>query len=206
MVVGLGAGSTARFAVERIAALIANRELSEILAVPCSRDVAALAARLGIPATSIDDHPAMDLTIDGADEVDANLDLIKGAGGALLREKIVAQVSRREIIVVDASKASARLGTRSALPVEVTPFGWRSQAHYIASLGGRANVRIAGGAPYRTESDNLILDCTFGPLGDPHALARRLEERAGIVTHGLFLGLATDLVVAGADGVRHVTR
>jgi len=147
------------------------------------------------------------LTIDGADEVDPNLDLIKGGGGALLREKIVAQASRREIIVADESKLSPALGTRWAVPVEVVPFGWRTQALYLESLG--ADVRLRqdeNKKTFTTDQGNLILDCQFGPLLQPADLAAKLNSRTGIVEHGLFLDLATDLIVASAEGVRHIER
>jgi ribose 5-phosphate isomerase A len=207
MVIGLGHGSTAVFAVRRIAELLKAGTLKEILGVPCSKQVAAEAQQLGIPLTTPEEHPVIDLTIDGADEVDPNLDLIKGAGGALLREKIVAQASRREIIVIDESKLSAALGTQRALPVEVAPFGWRAQAAYIETLGARVSVRQASkGIPFKTDQGNLILDCTFGPIAEPALLGDALSTRAGIVEHGLFLGLATDVIVAGSEGVRHLRR
>ncbi len=205
MVVGLGAGSTALFAVQRIASLIASGELSDILGVPCSRAVGTAAERLGIALTTLEAHPVIDVTIDGADEVDPRLALIKGGGGALLREKIVAQASRREIIVVDGSKSSPMLGMRRWLPVEVVPFGWRSQARYLESLGAQVRVRAGRtGTPFRTDQNNLILDCAFGPIRDPRALSRVLSERAGIVEHGLFVDLVTDLIVADEDGARHL--
>jgi len=165
------------------------------------------ARRLGIPLTTLDDNPTVDLTIDGADEVDPNLDLIKGGGGALLREKIVAQASKREIIVVDESKLSAALGTRWSVPVEVVPFGWRLQRAYLESLGGRPVLRHSSdGAPFETDQGNLILDCDFGPISQPDQLADRMNERAGIVEHGLFIRLATDVIVAGVEGIRHLRR
>jgi ribose-5-phosphate isomerase (EC 5.3.1.6) len=149
----------------------------------------------------------LDLTIDGADEVDPQWNLIKGGGGALLREKIVAQASAREIIVVDETKLSPRLGTRFAVPVEVLPFGWRSQARFLETLGATYTIRQnPDGARFITDSGNLILDCHFGPLADARALADALAARAGIVEHGLFIGLVTDLIVAGADGVHWQTR
>ena len=207
MTIGLGAGTTARMAAKRIAVMLAREELSEIVAVPCSREVERSAARMGIPLTTLDEHPVIDVTIDGADEVDPSLALIKGGGGALLREKIVAQASRREIIAVDASKTSPLLGTRRTVPVEVVPFGWRSQAAYVESLGAEVRMRCApDGTPVRTDQNNFILDCRFGPIREPRALARALADRAGIVEHGLFLALATDVIVAGADGIRHLTR
>jgi ribose 5-phosphate isomerase A len=207
MVVGLGHGSTAIFAVRRIAQLLHEGQLRDILGVPCSRQVEEDARRLGIPLTTLDEHPVIDLTIDGADEVDPNLNVIKGGGGALLREKIIAQASRREIIVVDESKLSPALGTHWPVPVEVAPFGWRSQAAFLELLGAEVVLRLNSNvSPFKTDQGNLILDCRFGPISDPAQLATRLNERAGIVEHGLFLGLATDVIVAGVEGVRHLKR
>jgi ribose 5-phosphate isomerase A len=207
MVVGLGHGTTTIFAVRRIAELLQAGALKNILGVPCSIQVEKEAQHVGIPLTTLEEHPVIDLTIDGADEVDPNLDLIKGGGGALLREKIVAQASRREIIVVDESKLSPALGTRWAVPVEVVPFGWRTQALYLESLGADVNLRQDGNTKtFTTDQGNLILDCQFGPLSQPAELAAKLNARTGIVEHGLFLGLATDLIVAGAEVVRHIER
>ncbi len=205
MVLGLGHGSTAAFAIRRIAQLLAAGELEDVLAVPCSRQVEEEARRLSIPLTTLDDHPVIDLTIDGADEVDPHLNLIKGGGGALLREKIVAQASRREIIVVDEAKLSPVLGTRWPVPVEVAPFGHRSQVDFLRSIGARPVLRQRDdGTPFLTDQQNFILDCHFGLIIEPAALADRLSGRAGIVEHGLFIGLATDLIVAGHKGVRHL--
>jgi ribose 5-phosphate isomerase A len=207
MVIGLGHGSTAAFAMRRIADLLKSDRLKNILGVPCSTQVEAEARRLGIPLTTLEEHPSIDVTIDGADEVDPQLDLIKGAGGALLREKIVAQVSSREIIVVDESKMVPVLGALRALPVEVVPFGWRTQAEYLQSLGARAVVRTrADGTFLPTDQGNLILDCKFGSINQPASLAALLSARAGIVGHGLFLGLASDVICAGPEGVRHLRR
>jgi ribose 5-phosphate isomerase A len=147
------------------------------------------------------------VTIDGADEVDPQLNLVKGGGGALLREKLVAQATTREIIVVDESKLSPRLGTKHVLPIEVLPFGWRSQVGFLKSLGARCVIRqTTDGEQYHTDQGNLIADCNFGPIADVPKLARQLETRAGIVEHGLFLGLTSVVVVAGAEGVREITR
>jgi ribose 5-phosphate isomerase A len=207
MVVGLGHGSTAAFAVRRIARLLREGQLAKVLGVACSRDVEQQARQLGIPLTTLDRHPVVDLTIDGADEVDPRLDLIKGGGGALLREKIVAQASRREIIVVDESKLSPTLGKHWPVPVEVVPFAWLALVAYLESLGARPVLRLKiDETPFKTDQGNLILDCHFGPIKDPGALAARLNERAGIVEHGLFIGLATDVIVAGPQGVRRMTR
>jgi len=205
MVVGLGHGSTAAFAVERIGALLREGALSDILAVPCSLEVASEAEGLGIPQTTLDEHPVVDLTIDGADEVDPNLDLIKGGGGALLREKIVACASRREVIVVDESKLSERLGLQFALPVEVIPFARTTEARFLESLGAKVILR-GGRNPFLTDAGNLILDCRWPAIEDACELAARLDRRPGIVGHGLFLELATDLVVAGPNGIRHSVR
>jgi ribose 5-phosphate isomerase A len=207
MVVGLGHGSTALFAVRHIAALLQAGSLSGILGVPCSLQVEEEARRLGIPLTSLDEHPIIDVTIDGADEVDPNLDLIKGRGGALLREKMVAQASHREIIVVDETKLSPALGTRWPVPVEVVPFGWRTQALYLESVGAHVSARRnSDGTFFKTDQGNLILDCKFGPLSQPPQLAAKLNTRTGIVEHGLFIDLATDVIVANAKGVRHLKR
>jgi len=207
MVVGLGFGSTARYAVERIAQRLAAGDLREIVVVPTALQVEREARRLGIPLTSLDEHPQIDLTIDGADEVDPDLNLIKGGGGALLREKIVAQVSHREIIVVDESKLSEKLGTQFPIPVEVLPFGWRVVAQYLELLGATASLRrAADGKPLGTDQGNWILDATFGPLEDPQPVADQLDRKAGVIAHGLFLGLATDVIVAGQGGLRHLHR
>jgi ribose 5-phosphate isomerase A len=207
MKVGLGTGSTAIHATRRIAELVAAGELHDITGFATSKATHAEAVRLGIPMLS-DDLPAdLDLVIDGADEVDPALDVIKGGGGALLREKIVAQASRRVIIVADEGKLSPQLGIQWPVPVEVLPFGWRAQARFLESLGAAWTLRrTPEGSQFVTDSGNMILDCAFGPIADPLRLAATLGARAGIVEHGLFIGLATDLVVAGQDGIHHRTR
>ncbi|EPX60518.1 Ribose 5-phosphate isomerase A [Cystobacter fuscus DSM 2262] len=202
MVVGLGTGSTAAHVVHRLAALRSEGKLLDVKGVPTSRRTEALAESLGVPLTTLEAHPVLDLCIDGADEVDPALRLIKGGGGALLREKIVAQASRRLIIVVDEGKLSPRLGTRWAVPVEVVPFGWRSQALYLEGLGARVTQRLGPeGSPFVTDQGHFILDCAWGALEDPEALAARLQARAGLVEHGLFLGMTSELIVAGSRGV-----
>jgi ribose 5-phosphate isomerase A len=204
-VVGLGHGSTTAFAIEKLSQLLQSGKLTGIVAIPCSLEVEAHAKRLGIPLTSLEVHPVIDLTIDGADEVDGQMNLIKGGGGALLREKVVACASRREVIIVDGSKLSAKLGTRFALPVEVVPFAWTIEKRFIEELGSNV-TRRGGEAPFKTDQGNYILDCRFPSIGDAPQLARLLNDRAGIVEHGLFIDLATDLIVADKNGIHHLTK
>ena len=207
MVLGLGGGSTAALAIAAIAERLRAGELQRIVSVPCSTQVEAEARRLGVPLTTLEDHLQIDLTINGADEVDPQLNLIKGGGGALPREKIVAQATAREVIIVDETKLSRTLGARHTLPVGVLPFGWRTQEDFLRSLGARATLRTAVHGPaFTTDQGNLILDCDFGVLDDPVGLALQLQGRDGIVAHGLFLGLASDVVVGTSAGIRHLRR
>jgi len=206
MVVGLGTGTTAIFAIRRIAARWRDGELPGLVAVATSTETAAAAQSLGIPLLGEDMPRAIDLTIDGADEVDPALDLIKGAGGALVREKIVAQASGRVVIVVDPSKVSDELGSKALLPIEVLPWGWKSQLRYLTGLGATVIAREADGRRYLTDGGNIILDCGFGTITDPAGLAATLEARAGIVGHGLFVEIADDVIVAGPAGVEHRRR
>jgi len=204
MVVGLGHGSTTAFAIEKLAQLLRAGTLANIVAIPCSLEVEDHAKRLDIPLTTLEAHPDIDLTIDGADEVDDQLNLIKGGGGALLREKVVACASKREIIIVHDSKLSDKLGTQFALPVEVVPFAWTIEKRFIEKLG--ATVALRGSEiPFTTDQGNFILDCRFPVIDDTHQLAQLLNARAGIVEHGLFIDLATDLIVANEQGVHHLT-
>lgn len=207
MVVGLGSGTTAMHALRQLAQLLHDGQLHDIVGVPTSVVVEGEAQRLGIPLTSFADHPIIDVTIDGADEVDPELNVIKGGGGALLREKIVAQASRREIIIVDQSKLSPALGTHWAVPVEVVPFGWQTQVRFLESLSARVKLRLSGnGRPFMTDQGNFILDANFGPINHLSRLASQIKMRAGVVEHGLFLGMATDVIVASPDGIRHLKR
>jgi ribose 5-phosphate isomerase A len=206
MVVGLGTGSTTQFAIERLGELILGGRLRNIAGIPSSLRTEHAAQDLGIPLTDFDAHPVIDVTIDGADEVDPDLNLIKGGGGALLREKVLAQASRRNVIIVDESKLAPRLGTTWALPVEVVPFARAAEERFIASLGADVRLRSKDGRPVVTDQGNLLLDAAFGPMDDPAAIAEKLNGRAGIVEHGLFLGLAHDVIVASKDGIRHLKR
>ena len=205
MIVGLGTGSTAIYATRRLGHLLRDGLLHDIVAVPTSAATAVAAQQLRIPLLANDLAREIDITIDGADEVSPELDLIKGGGGAMLREKIVAQASHRHITVVDDSKLSPTLGARRAVPVEVVRFGWRRQAEYLHRLGAEVTLRmLPGGASFVTDQGNLVLDCRFGPIADPAGLATRIRARAGVVEHGLFVGLTSDVIVAGADGLRHL--
>ncbi len=208
MTVGLGTGSTAIFAIRRIGALIASGELHDIVGVPTSSASAAAALALGIRLTNLGEGvTSIDVTIDGADEVDPGMNLVKGGGGALLHEKIVAQASRREVIVVDGAKSSPRLGTLHVLPVEVVPFSAAAETAYLQSIGASVVTRMQEhDVVFVTDETNVILDCDFGPIDDLERLNALLHARAGIVEHGLFLGLATDLLIAGPDGVEHRAR
>ena len=205
MIVGLGHGSTAMFALHKIAELIKAGSLNQILGIPCSNEIEKEAQTLNVPLTTLGEHPQIDITIDGADEVDPNLNLIKGGGGALLREKIVANATTREIIVIDESKLSPVLGTNHALPVEVTQFGWETQVSFIKSLGAECNLRMGQeNIAFITDSGNYLLDCDFGPIENLNSLAEKLERRTGVIEHGLFLGLTTDVIAAGEAGLTHL--
>lgn len=206
MVVGLGTGSTAYYALQRISELLATGELENIYGIPSSIHTAQEAQKMGIPLSSLDDHPRISVTIDGADEVDPQLNLIKGGGGALLREKILAQNSKREIIIVDQTKLVRQLGSSHPLPVEVLPYACRSEMNFLESLGAQVTLRTnKDGSTYKTDQDNLILDCRFGPIAEPDQLAAALSSRAGILEHGLFLALASQVIVASEDGIKHLT-
>jgi ribose 5-phosphate isomerase A len=205
MVVGLGTGSTAAFVVEGLAARVAGG--LQVVGVPTSERTAAQARRLGIPIATFAEHQRLDLTIDGADEVAlGTLDLIKGLGGALLREKIVAAASNRLIIVVDQEKLVERLGEHTPVPVEVTQFGWQVTAVKLAGLGCTPQRRYTSGEqPYVTDGGNYILDCRFGPLADPSLIERRIAKTVGTVESGLFVGCTSVVVVASMTGVEVLT-
>ena len=206
MVVGLGTGSTAVFAVRRIGALLAEGRLQRIIGIPTAEVTAREAERAGVPLGTLDDHPSVDLTIDGADEIDPQLNLIKGLGGALLREKIVAAASRRLIIIADESKQVDQLGTRAPVPVEVVTFAKRPTAAYLASLGARVVERRHDGRPFITDEGNIILDCYFPGLTNPQEIAQLIRAQPGVVEHGLFLGMATEAVIAGERGIVVIER
>ena len=196
MIVGLGTGSTAAFAVEALA--VRHREGLRFLGIPTSERTGAQAKAAGIPLTSFAEHRQIDLTIDGADEVErGTLNLVKGLGGALLREKIVAAASRRLAIIVDGVKLVDHLGTTAPVPVEVIPFGLEVTQAHLESIGAVAKLRLApGGAPFVTDSGNRILDCSFGPISDPARLEERIGRVVGVVESGLFIGRADPVFIA----------
>lgn len=204
MVVGLGTGSTAEYFLQSLAEAIKSGRLTGIRGIPTSRRSEQLALELGIPLTNLAESPAVDVTIDGADEIAPGLKLIKGLGGALLREKLVAQNSRMMIVIADARKESAKLGLRSPLPVEVTQFGHEALARYLASLGSEPKLRTGhDGSAFVTDNGNYIYDCHFDEgIADPESLQARLVDRAGIVETGLFLGIATLALIADDECVR----
>ncbi len=202
MVLGLGSGSTATLAVQAIGRRLLDGGLRDVSGVPSSSAIAAVAKEAGIPLTTLDAHPVLDLNLDGADEVDPDLNLIKGLGGALLWEKIVATASRQVAILVDDSKLVPCLGSKAPLPVEVVPFGWRTHLAFVESLGGRPELRTqADGRPFVTDEGNYILHCRFGEIRDPAALEASLLQRAGVVGTGLFLKVADRVIIGGSGGV-----
>ena len=207
MVVGLGTGSTAVHATRFLGERLREGRVRDIFGVPTSDATAQVARQNGIPLTTLEEHPTLDLTIDGADEVDPALNLIKGLGGALLREKIVALASRHVLIVVDHTKRVARLGERAPVPVEVVRFGWNGAKAHLESLGARVVLRTGpGGGPFTTDEGHYVLDGHFGPIADPFRLAAAIRSRAGVVEHGLFLAIATRVIVAAPGGIEELTR
>lgn len=207
MVLGLGTGSTTAYFVEMLAGALRSGALRDIVGLPTSERTAEQARALGIPLTTLADHARLDLAVDGADEVDPDLNLIKGLGRALLREKIVEIHADRFLVVADESKRVERLG-RGPLPVEIVPFGAKATVRWLATLGCRAELWIeADGAPVVTDNGLYLARCRFpGGIADAHALARALSEHPGVVEHGLFLDMASAVIVAGPSGVHTLER
>ncbi len=201
MKVGLGTGRTAALVVRAIAA-----RTKEIVGVATSEATAALARELGVPLASLDEVRRLDLCIDGADEFDPALDLIKGLGGALLREKLVAEAAERFVVIVDEQKRVARLGEKAPLPVEVVPFGVTHTREKLAALGLAPTLRTDGTQPVRTDGGNVILDCRWTTSIDARTLAAQVKATTGVVEHGFFLGMADTVLVGTPSGVEELRR
>ncbi len=206
LIVGLGSGSTAAFAVSAMGRRV--REGFHVTGIPTSEKTADQARELGIALATLGEHPQVDVTIDGADEVElGTLNLIKGGGGNLLREKIVAAASNQFVIIVDKSKLVQKLGSRSPVPVEVSQFGWQSTAQGLAALGAKPVLRnTADGKAYVTDGGNYILDCGFGPIESVNDLRSQLDATVGVIEHGLFVGMAARVFVASPAGVQILER
>ncbi|HEY4710165.1 MAG TPA: ribose-5-phosphate isomerase RpiA [Candidatus Acidoferrales bacterium] len=202
MVLGLGTGSTAALFLRALGRRISEEPL-RISGIPTSDETAALARGLKIPLTDFSEHVQIDLTVDGADEVEqSTLFLIKGHGGALLREKIVAAASKRMIVVADQTKLSERLGSLVSVPVEVVPFGWETTQLRLGELGGKPSLRLGkDGKRFITDSGHYIIDCAFGPMENPKEIAHHLDHVVGSVEHGMFLKFATEVFIGGPSGV-----
>jgi ribose 5-phosphate isomerase A len=196
MVVGLGTGSTTYYAIKKIGAMVEDG--LDIIGIPTSIQTEKIAKECSIPLSSLQEHPEVDLTVDGADEVDPNLNLIKGMGGALLKEKIVACASKKEIIVVDDSKIVDVLGSKSPLPVEVTPFGWKNSQVLLESFGCKTELRVREGERVVSDNKNYIIDCKFESIEAPKELEQKINNLPGVLENGLFLGL-TNLVIIGSE-------
>jgi len=206
MRLGLGSGSTAARMLDALGERLASGALSDIAGVPTSAATAARCRELGIPLLTLDDVAELDIVIDGADEIDPALDLIKGLGGAHLREKVVASAARRMVVVADETKLVSRLGERAPLPVEVIPFALPVAARLLRDLGWEPELRVDDGRPFVTDEGNRILHCTRSEWVDPGALASDVSEVPGVVEHGFFLGFASTAVVATRAGVRVLER
>jgi ribose 5-phosphate isomerase A len=196
--IGFGTGSTFAFVLERLAARMARG--LRVRGVATSQATTTLAGKLGIPVLPIEDVQRLDLAIDGADEVDPQKNLIKGGGGAHLRERLVAILATELVVIVDESKLVPQLGRAFLLPVEVVPFGWRHTAARVAATGGAPQRREKNGAPFVSDNGNFVLDCRYPGIADPAALQRTLDAVPGVVDHGLFVGMAGRIVVGNAQG------
>jgi ribose 5-phosphate isomerase A len=205
MVLGLGSGSTAAFAIEALAARVAKG--LRVVGIPTSEATAALALRLGVPLASFAEHRRIDVAIDGADQVErSTLNLVKGLGGALLREKIVASASHRMIVVIDETKLVDRLGGATPLPVEIVSFGWQTVLDRLTAIGCAPQLRLTAKRPFTTDGGNCIADCAIAEIPDAAALEARLAAVVGVVESGLFVGLASKVIVGAADGIQVIEK
>ena len=200
MVVGLGTGSTVYYTIKKLGIMVSDG--LDIIGIPTSISSESIAKESGIKLSTLDEHPKIDVTIDGADEVDPNLNLIKGMGGALFREKIVASASDMEIIVVDPSKMVEILGTRSPLPVEVASFGWKICREKLMKFGCTVKLRMKDDAIFVSDNKNYILDCKFEQIIDPKQLESEINNVPGVIENGLFLDIADSALVGSEDGVQ----
>ncbi len=200
MVVGLGTGSTVRYTILKLGNMVASG--LDIVGIPTSLDTERLAKEVGIRISALEEYPEIDLTVDGADEVDPRLNLIKGGGGALLREKIVASASKKEIIVADESKLVEKLGEHFPLPVEVVPFSEAVVFKRLEGMGLNPEIRIKDGKKYLTDNRNIIIDCRTGPIDDGRRLESELNLIPGVVENGLFMGIADIALISKEKGVR----
>jgi len=204
MAVGLGTGTTVAHAIRRLGEVIRERGI-HILGVPTSASSAKLAKAAGVPLVALEDVDRLDLAIDGADEVDPKLNLIKGGGGAHFREKVVARAAEKVVIVVDEEKIVPVLGTKSPVPVEVHPFGWKQTTAALEGLWCTATLRRVGDMPFLTDNGNYVIDCKFGPIPKPDKLEREINNLPGVLENGLFVGLADVVLVGGPGGLRTLT-
>ena len=200
MIVGLGTGSTIEYSLKKLGKLVRNG--LKIKGIPTSIHTKRIAIQEQIPLTSLDLYPVIDITIDGADEVDSDLNLIKGGGGALAREKIIAFNSTKVIIVIDDSKVVKALGIDFPLPVEVMKFGWTSTQKTLEELGCNVELRkVMGNEPYITDNSNYILDCEFERIEEPEQLEIKINNIPGVAENGLFIGLVDEVIVGGKQGI-----
>jgi len=204
MAVGLGTGSTVKYFIQGLGQLV--RKGMSVVGVPTSMQTERLAVQAGIKVGTLQDHPELDLTVDGADEVDPKLDLIKGLGGALFREKIVAKASKRFVVVADSSKVVEKLGEKTPVPVEVHVFGWKATMGWLSDLGCKPTLRKSGMNPYITDNGNFIVDCLFGGIPDPAALEETINNIPGAVQNGIFAGMADLAIIGKASGPQRLER
>jgi len=206
-VVGLGTGSTAFYMIEELGRRVAEEQL-HIRGVPTSKATASLAEKVKIPLTTLEEHPELDIDIDGADQVDPNLNVIKGRGGALTREKVVASAARLFVVIVDEGKMALRLGEGQVLPIEVIPFASPTVRRRVEELGGKPRLRLAKNSkePFVTDNGNSILDVDFGFITDPKELEASVKMIPGVVENGLFVGMADAIFVGRANGVEKLWR
>ena len=202
MVVGLGTGSTVYYALLKIGTMV--RDGLNIIGIPTSSGTEKVAREQGIPLSTLADHPTIELTIDGADEVDAHLNLIKGGGAALVREKIIANASQRIVIIVDESKVSRVLGTSFALPVEIVQFGWEATKHVVDKVCGRSELRGGIQNPLITDNGNYILDCHFDGIAEPEKIELQLNNIPGVVENGIFVNRADKVIIGTSSGIQYM--